>query len=57
MSEKVVNNVAYIIKCISEICEENPGKKTLQKLVFLIEQKGVNLNLEYGLHFYIRFPF
>jgi uncharacterized protein YwgA len=48
---QVKNNVAYIIKEIREH-RENPGKKTLQKLVFLIEQKGVDLNYNYGLHFY-----
>jgi hypothetical protein len=46
------NNTAYIIKRINEIWGENPGKKTLQKIVFLIEQKGINLNYQYGLHFY-----
>lgn len=46
------NNAAYIIKRINEIWGENPGKKTLQKIVFLIEQKGINLNYQYGLHFY-----
>lgn len=46
------NNAAYVIKRINEIWEEKPGKKTLQKLVFLIEEKGINLDYEYGLHFY-----
>ena len=52
MSEIMSNNVAYVIKTISEIRKEDPGKKVLQKMVFLIEQKGVNLGYEYGLHFY-----
>jgi len=46
------NNVAYIIKSITDIRGSTPGKKTLQKMVFLIQQKGVKLNYEYGLHFY-----
>lgn len=52
MSEPVKNSVAFVIKSISTILGENPGKKTLQKLVFMIEEKGVDLNFEYGLHFY-----
>lgn len=50
--DTINNNVAYIIKRINEIWEKSPGKKTLQKIVFLIEQKGVDLNFQYGLHFY-----
>lgn len=37
---------------MNEIWGEKPGKKTLQKIIFLVEQKGINLNYEYGLHFY-----
>ncbi len=48
----ISDNVAYIIKRINDIWREEPGKKTLQKLVFLIEQKGIHLGYEYGLHFY-----
>jgi len=46
------SNVAFIIKNIQSISGDCPGKKTLQKLVFLIEQKGIDLGCEYGLHFY-----
>lgn len=49
---KVSNNVAYIIKRINEEWEKKPGKKILQKMVFLIEEKGIDLGYEYGLHFY-----
>lgn len=49
---KITDNVAYIIKNINDIWQEKPGKKTLQKMVFLIEQKGIDLGYEYGLHFY-----
>lgn len=48
----ITNNAAYIIKKINDLWGEKPGKKTLQKMVFLIEQKGVDLGYEYGLHFY-----
>lgn len=48
----ISNNAAYIIKRINDIWGEKPGKKTLQKMVSLIEQKGVNLGYDYGLHFY-----
>ena len=46
------NNVAYIIKQISDITGHQPVKKALQKTVFLIEKKGVDLGFEYMLHFY-----
>ena len=49
---KVSNNVAYIIKRINEEWGKKPGKKILQKMVFLIEEKGIDLGYEYGLHFY-----
>ncbi|MDR1206678.1 MAG: hypothetical protein LBL26_14555 [Peptococcaceae bacterium] len=48
----ISNNAAYIIKKINDIWGEKPGKKALQKTVFLIEQKGVDLGYDYGLHFY-----
>lgn len=48
----ISNNAAYIIKRIYDIWGERPGKKTLQKMVFLIEQKGIDLGYDYGLHFY-----
>ncbi len=50
--DRINNNAAYIIKRINEIWGESPGKKILQKIVFLIEEKGIDLNYEYGLHFY-----
>ena len=50
--KSVSSNIGYIVQRINDIWEEKPGKKALQKLVFLIEQKGVNLGYHYGLHFY-----
>lgn len=49
---EVSNNVAYIIKRINDVWSKKPGKKILQKMVFLIEEKVINLGYEYGLHFY-----
>jgi uncharacterized protein YwgA len=49
---QIHDNAAYIIKRINAIQNNKPGKKALQKLVFLIEQKGIPLKYEYGLHFY-----
>lgn len=49
---EISNNVAYIIKRINDVWEIKPGKKILQKIVFLIEEKGIDLGYEYGLHFY-----
>ena len=38
---------------ISQICSEiEPGKKMLQKLMYLIERQGVNLGLNYSIHFF-----
>ena len=42
----------YII-IIKKICEKTEmGKKMLQKLLYLIERKGVKLNLNYSIHFF-----
>lgn len=46
------NNAAYIIKKFNQIWDKKPGKKILQKLVFLIQEAGVDLGFDYGLHFY-----
>lgn len=52
MMSKMINNVAYIINEISTITGHPPVKKALQKTVFLLETKGVNLGFDYILHFY-----
>lgn len=42
----------YII-IINKICKKTElGKKMLQKLLYLIERKGVGLNLNYSIHFF-----
>ncbi len=48
----MINNVAYIINEIASITGHSPVKKALQKTVFLLETKGVNLDFDYILHFY-----
>lgn len=38
---------------ISQICKSiEPGKKMLQKLMYLIDRKGVDLDLNYSIHFF-----
>lgn len=46
------NNIAYIISEITSITGHPPVKKALQKTVFLLEQKGIDLGFKYTLHFY-----
>lgn len=48
----MTNNVAYIINQISSITDHPPVKKALQKTVFLLETKGIELGFNYILHFY-----
>lgn len=49
----MVNNEA-IVSIINKISSKKgaPCKKTLQKIVFLIEAKNVDLGCDYGIHFY-----
>lgn len=49
----MVNNEA-IVSVISRLSaiKRAPCKKTLQKIVFLIEAKNVDLGCDYGIHFY-----
>ena len=42
----MINNVAYIINEIASITGHSPVKKALQKTVFLLETKGVNLDFD-----------
>lgn len=40
---------------ISQVCEKSgqaPGKKMVQKLMYLVERSGVELDLNYSIHFY-----
>lgn len=45
------NAIVAIIKMITEK-KGAPCKKTLQKMVYLIEAKGIDLGCDYGIHFY-----
>lgn len=45
-----INKLAFIISKIEEY--QNPGKKALQKLVYLIERQGVNLGYDFSIHYY-----
>lgn len=47
-------NTNAIVEIVDKITKINnsPCKKTLQKIVFLIESKHVDLGCEYGIHFY-----
>lgn len=49
----MVNNEA-IVSVISRLSaiKRAPCKKTLQKIVFLIEAKNIDLGCDYGIHFY-----
>ncbi len=46
----LLSKYAVIIKMICQTM--TPGKKMLQKLLYLIERKGVELNLNYSMHFF-----
>jgi len=38
---------------INQICDViEPGKKMLQKLMYLIDRRGINLELNYSIHFF-----
>lgn len=43
-----------VVKIVDMITAKNgpPCKKSLQKITYLIEQKGANLGFDYGIHFY-----
>mgnify|MGYP000906298846 CR=1 FL=1 len=45
-----LKRLILIIKEISRI--QNPGKKTLQKLVYLLERKGIKLGFAFSIHYY-----
>jgi len=45
-----IERLIPIIREISRI--QKPGKKTLQKLVYLLERKGIELGFAYSIHYY-----
>jgi len=44
------NKLLQVISMISEY--QNPGKKALQKLIYLVEKKGMDLGFDYSIHYY-----
>lgn len=46
----MIDKQLIIIRDICIAC--NPGKKQLQKLMYLMERHGINMNLNYSIHFY-----
>lgn len=48
-----MENINKIYAILYDICIKiKPGKKMVQKLLYLIERKGVNLNLSYSMHYF-----
>lgn len=43
---------AVIISQVCKRCSQAPGKKMVQKLMYLVERSGVELDLNYSIHFY-----
>lgn len=42
-----------ILYALNAICKNStPGKKVVQKLIYLMERKGVEMNLPFSIHFY-----
>lgn len=38
---------------LETICKDNaPGKKMVQKMLYLVERKGLDLGMDYSIHFY-----
>lgn len=52
--ESIMVNDEAIVSIVEKITKQKgaPCKKTLQKIVFLIEAKHVDLGCDYGIHFY-----
>jgi uncharacterized protein YwgA len=44
--------IKSIVKRIQSIAKTRPCKKTVQKVVYLIEEAGEELGFKYGIHFY-----
>lgn len=44
------NKLVFIISKVEKF--QKPSKKALQKLIYLIERKGVNLGYNYSIHYY-----
>lgn len=45
-----MNKLTYVLNVL---CKESaPGKKTVQKLIYLAERKGLDLGCDFSIHFY-----
>jgi len=52
MYEKTYSSICYLLQKIKDVTDEWPGKKQLQKLAYLLQEKGTSLDLDYTLHFF-----
>lgn len=54
MERKIfMKNHAKCEEILHYICQnQEPGKKMVQKLMYLMERRGINLGLNYSIHFY-----
>jgi uncharacterized protein YwgA len=48
-----MDKTTALISIINKIAEyQHPGKKMLQKLIYLIQRKGFDIGFDYGIHYY-----
>ena len=47
-----MSNVLSLVKAIQKIAGEPPCKKTMQKMVYLLQEAHVDLGFDYSIHFY-----
>jgi len=53
MEENTMKELKNLVSVIKKIYKfQQPGKKALQKLVYLIEKKGVDLGYDFSIHYY-----
>lgn len=53
MEENIMDKLKRLVSVIKKISElQQPGKKALQKLIYLIEKKGVDLGYDFSIHYY-----
>lgn len=51
VTQTIASSAAYVIGRISELWGELPDTTALQRIVYLVQQKGVDLGYQYGVHF------
>jgi uncharacterized protein YwgA len=47
-----MSNVLSLVKSIQKIADKAPCKKTVQKIVYLIQEANEDLGFDYSIHFY-----